>query len=62
MQPESARQLKPKRLSLRWDNAPVPAWVNVVERFLGTLKQELVHRRGFAPGDVARREVFEYLT
>ncbi len=37
-----------------WDNA-------VVESFFGTLKNEMVNRRRFAPRDVARQEVFEYI-
>ncbi len=61
MQHEPAGQLKRKRLSLRWDNAPVHARVNVVESFFGTLKQELVNCRRFATREAARREVFEYI-
>ena len=54
MQHEPAGQLKRKRLSLCWDNAPV-------ESFFGTLKQELVNCRRFATREAARREVFEYI-
>ncbi len=54
MQHESSRELKRKRLSLRWDNAPV-------ESFFGTLKHEKVNQCRFATRDVARQEVFEYI-
>ena len=37
-----------------WDNAPM-------ESFSGTLKTELVHHRGYADRDTARRELFAYI-
>ena len=61
VQHEPSGQLKRKPLSLRWDNAPVHASVNVVESLFGTLKQELVHRCRFATREAARREVFDYI-
>ena len=54
MQHESPRQLKRKRLSLRWDNA-------IVESFFGTLKNEMVNRCRFATREQASQEVFEYI-
>jgi transposase InsO family protein len=43
-----------KQARLRWDNA-------VVERFFGTLKQELVNRCQFATREAARKEIFAYI-
>ena len=37
-----------------WNNA-------CVERFLGTLKQELVYHRHYATRDEAKQEIFEYI-
>ena len=59
MQHEPSRELKRKRLSLRWDNAPV-------ESFFGTLKQEMVNRCQFATRPVRHAgsgssKVFEYI-
>jgi transposase InsO family protein len=54
LQHEPKGKLKRKRLSLRWDNAPV-------ESFFGTLKQELVHRHSFATREGARQEIFNYI-
>ncbi len=51
---EAAGQLKRKRLSLRWDNAPV-------ESFLASLKREMVHRYQCATRQEARQALFSWI-